>query len=56
MLVLAAAVAARLGLPHNGVDAVIAATDKAKQRRRWAVAGVTQPAFGSCPVAPRKVL
>jgi hypothetical protein len=39
MLVLAAAVAARLGLPHNAVDAVIAATDKAKQRRRWAVAG-----------------
>jgi biotin carboxylase len=45
MLVLAAAVAARLGLPHNAVDAVIAATDKAKQRRRWAAAGVTQPAF-----------
>ena len=45
MLVLAAAVAARLGLPHNAVDAVIATTDKAKQRRRWAAAGVTQPAF-----------
>jgi biotin carboxylase len=45
MLLLAAAVAARLGLPHNAVDAVVAAMDKAKQRRLWAAAGVTQPAF-----------
>ena len=45
MLVLAAAVAARLGLPHNRVEAVRAAADKASQRRRWAAAGVAQPAF-----------
>jgi hypothetical protein len=45
MLVLAAAVAERMGLPHNPVDAVIAATDKAGQRRQWALAAVAQPAF-----------
>lgn len=45
MLVLAAAVAARMGLTHNPVDAVIAATDKAEQRRRWARTAVAQPAF-----------
>jgi biotin carboxylase len=45
MLVLAAAVAARMGLAHNTVEAVIAATDKAGQRRRWAHTGVAQPAF-----------
>ncbi len=49
MLVLAAAVAARRGLPHNPVDAVIAAMDKAAQRRRWAAAGVPQPAFQIVP-------
>ena len=49
MLVLGAAVAARRGLPHNSVDAVIAATDKAEQRRRWAAAGVSQPAFRVVP-------
>jgi biotin carboxylase len=45
MLVLAATVAARIGLPHNPVDAVRAATDKAAQRQRWAAAGVPQPSF-----------
>ena len=45
MLVLAATVAARMGLPHSPVDAVRAATDKAAQRRRWADAGVPQPSF-----------
>ena len=40
MLVLAAAVAARMGLPHNPVEAVRAAADKAQQRRCWAAAGV----------------
>jgi len=45
MLVLAAAVAEQMGLPHNPVDAVIAATDKTGQRRRWALAAVAQPAF-----------
>jgi biotin carboxylase len=49
MLVLAAAVAARIGLPHNPVDAVIAATDKAVQRCRWAAAGVAQPIFRIVP-------
>jgi biotin carboxylase len=49
MLVLAAAVAARMGLPHNRVEAVRAAADKATQRRRWAAAGVAQPAFRILP-------
>jgi biotin carboxylase len=45
MLILAAVTAGRMGLPHNPVDAVIAACDKAVQRRRWATAQVAQPAF-----------
>ena len=49
MLVLAAAAAARMGLPHNRVEAVRAAADKATQRRRWAAAGVAQPAFRTVP-------
>jgi biotin carboxylase len=49
MLVLAAAAAARMGLPHNPVDVVRAATDKAEQRRRWATAGGAQPAFRIVP-------
>jgi len=49
MLVLAAAVAARMGLAHNPVQAVMAATDKAQQRRRWAGAGVSQPGFRIAP-------
>src|SRR5262249_23460883 len=49
MLALAAAVAARIGLPHNPVEAVMAAADKAAQRRRWAAAGVGQPAFQVVP-------
>jgi hypothetical protein len=48
MLVLAATVAAAMGLPHNPVDAVRAATDKAAQRRRWAAA-VPQPSFRLVP-------
>jgi len=51
MLVLAATVAARMGLPHNPVDAVLAATDKARQRLRWAAAGVAQPSFRIVPAA-----
>jgi biotin carboxylase len=42
MLVLAAAVAARMRLPHNPVEAVLNATDKARQRQRWAAAGVVK--------------
>ena len=49
MLALAAAVAARLGLAHNPVSAVIAATDKTQQRRRWADAAIAQPAFRIVP-------
>jgi biotin carboxylase len=45
MLELAAAVAARLGLPHNPAEAVRNAADKARQRQRWATAGVPQPRF-----------
>jgi biotin carboxylase len=40
-----------MGLPHNPVDAVTAACDKAVQRRRWAVAQVAQPAFRAVPAA-----
>jgi biotin carboxylase len=40
-----------MGLPHNPVDAVLAATDKAAQRRRWAAAGVAQPSFRVVPAA-----
>ena len=49
MLVLAATVAARMGLPHNPVGAMRAATDKAAQRQRWAAAGVPQPSFRLVP-------
>ena len=51
MLVLAATVAARMGLPHNPVDAVLAATSKAAQRQRWAAVGLPQPAFRIVPAA-----
>ena len=51
MLVLAATVAARMGLAHNPVEAVVAAADKARQRRRWAHAAVAQPAFRIVPAA-----
>ena len=49
MLALAATVAARMGLPHNPVDAVLAATGKAAQRQRWAAAGLPQPSFRIVP-------
>jgi biotin carboxylase len=49
MLLLAAALAERLGLPHNPADAVLAAADKARQRRLWAAAGVPQPRFEIIP-------
>jgi biotin carboxylase len=49
MLPLAAAVAARLGLPHNPPGAVLAAADKARQRQRCAATGVAQPAFEIVP-------
>jgi biotin carboxylase len=49
MLLLAAAVAERLSLPHNPADAVLAAADKARQRRLWAAAGAPQPRFEIIP-------
>ncbi len=49
MLLLAAAVAARLGLPHNPADAVLAAADKARQRELWAGADVAQPRYRIVP-------
>ena len=55
MLVLAAAVAARMGLPHNPVDAVQAATDKAAQRLRWAAAAWPSPRSASCPPQRRRI-
>ena len=51
MLILAAVIAGRMGLPHNSVDAVTAACDKAAQRRRWTAAQVAQPAFRVVPAA-----
>jgi biotin carboxylase len=45
MLELAAAVSARLGLPHNPAAAVRNAADKARQRQQWAAAGIPQPGF-----------
>lgn len=54
MLILASAVAARTGLPHNPIEAVMAAADKAAQRRRWAAAGVRQPAFRILPAGTGK--
>lgn len=51
MLELAAAVAARLGLPHNPAEAVRNAADKARQRQRWAAADVPQPRFQVVPAA-----
>ena len=54
MLVLAAVIAGRMGLPHNPVDAVTAAGDKAAQRHRWAAARVAQPAFRVVPAAAKE--
>jgi biotin carboxylase len=51
MLIPAAVAAERMGLRHNSVDAVIAAADKAVQRRRWATSDVAQPAFRVVPAA-----
>jgi len=51
MLELAAAVSARLGLPHNPAEAVRNAADKARQRQRWAAAGIPQPRFEIIPAA-----
>jgi biotin carboxylase len=51
MLELAAAVSARLGLPHNPAEAVRNAADKARQRRRWAAADIPQPRFEIIPAA-----
>lgn len=57
MLVLAAMVAARLGSAHNPAEAVLAAADKARQRRRWAEAGVAQPRYVIVPArAPDAVV
>jgi biotin carboxylase len=54
MLLLAASLAAKLGLPHNPVNAVAAAADKAQQRRLWAKAGVPQPGFRILPAKADK--
>jgi biotin carboxylase len=42
---LAAAIAERMGLPHNSAEAIRNATDKAGKPQRWAAAGVPQPRF-----------
>ena len=51
MLVLAALVGEKMGLLHNPAEAVLNATDKARQRQRWAAAGVAQPSFRAVPAA-----
>jgi biotin carboxylase len=51
MLMLAAVVAERMGLPHNPADGVRNAADKARQRQCWAAAGVSQPRFETVPAA-----
>src|SRR5215467_12232055 len=43
MLVLAATVAARMGLPRNPVESMLNATGKDRQRERWAADGIGQP-------------
>jgi biotin carboxylase len=53
MLMLAAAIAQQMGLPHSPAEAVRNATDKARQRQRWAAAGVPQPRFEIVPAAAR---
>ena len=54
MLIPAAVIAGRMGLPHNPVDAVTAACDKAAQRRRWAAAQIAQPTFRVVPAAAKE--
>lgn len=49
MLVLAAIVAQRMGLPHNPPGAVQDTVSKARQRQRWAAAAIAQPAFRIVP-------
>jgi len=53
MLMLAAAIAEQLGLPHNPAGALRNATDKARQRRRWTAAGIPQPRFETVPAGAR---
>ena len=48
---LAAAAARGLGLPHNPVDAVEAARDKARMRERFAGAGLLTPRFATVAIA-----
>jgi biotin carboxylase len=47
---LAAAAAQALGLPHNPVDAVEAARDKARMRERFAAAGLLTPRFTTAAI------
>ena len=49
MLMLAAAIAERMGLPHSPAEGLRNAADKARQRRRWAAAGIPQPRFEIVP-------
>lgn len=57
MLALAAAVAERMGLPHNPAGAVRNAADKARLRQRWAAAGLPQPRFAMLPaMAPAEAI
>ena len=56
MLAVAAAVAERLGLPHNPIAAVRATLDKTAQRRLWAASGVPQPAFRPIAVSDRRAV
>lgn len=51
MLMLAADIAERMRLPHNPAEAIRNAADKARQRQRWAAAGIPQPRFEIIPAA-----
>ena len=56
MLPLAARLAAELGLAHNPVEAIVAAADKAMQRRLWAEPASLSPPFRSSPPMPTNAL
>ncbi len=47
---LAATASQALGLPHNSVDAVEAARDKARMRERFAAAGLPTPQFATVDI------
>ncbi|HEY2930536.1 MAG TPA: ATP-grasp domain-containing protein [Acidobacteriota bacterium] len=49
--VVAATVSAKLGLRHNPIEAVVAAGDKLKMRRKLSESGIPVPPFESCSLS-----